>query len=86
MTFEELLGFSSQELQSLSDEKLLEILGPLLKDCPPIDLVLIQEKEKKKEAEKLVKKLEQKKDIKPTLANVNLLMKQLQQDIVNKNK
>jgi hypothetical protein len=66
MTFEELLELNADELERLTDEQLQEYLAPCLKDCPPIDLKVIQdeqdkiklEKQLKKDADKAAKKAE----------------------------
>lgn len=58
MTFEELLELGAEDLEKLTDEQLLEYLGPCLKNCPPIDIQIVNESEAKVKLEKLAKKNE----------------------------
>jgi hypothetical protein len=84
MTFEELLELNADELERLTDEQLQEYLAPCLKDCPPIDLKVIQdeqdkiklEKQLKKDADKATKKAEKDK----------LKLEKLTKDLVEKQK
>jgi hypothetical protein len=56
MTFEELLELNADDLEKLTDEQLQEYLAPCLKDCPPIDLKVIQDEQDKIKLEKQLKK------------------------------
>jgi len=58
MTFEELLECSASELEAMSDQHLLEFLGPCLKNCPPIDIQTVNEEKAKLALDKLAKKEE----------------------------
>lgn len=60
MTFLELLEKSADELERMSDEELLTYLGPCLKDCPPIDIRIVNEEEAKIKLQKLETKLKEK--------------------------
>ena len=40
----------------MSDSELLLVLEPCLKDCPPVDILLVEESRKKLEIEKQAKK------------------------------
>lgn len=57
MTFEELLELPSQGLESLTDEQLLIILQPCLKNCPPVEMKLVEENEAREKAVKDEKKV-----------------------------
>ena len=52
MTFEELLQKDVGDLEQISDEQLDAILEPVLKQCPPVELVAYMSDEEKKQAAK----------------------------------
>lgn len=60
MTFAELLELDSISLEKLTDDELLNILGPCLVNCPPVDIKLVQDEENKIKLIKLEQKLKDK--------------------------
>lgn len=69
MTFEELLQSDVGDLEKLTDEELDAILDPVLKQCPPVELVAyMADEEKKKAAKKAVTKSKKDQEKKASLA------------------
>ena len=69
MTFEELLQKDVGDLEQISDEQLDAILEPVLKQCPPVELVAyMADEEKKKAAKKAVTKSKKDQEKKASLA------------------
>jgi len=59
-SFEELLEYNATQLESLTDEELRLYLAPCLKNCPPIDIKIVEEEEAKVKLIKLEKKEKEK--------------------------
>lgn len=69
MTFEELLQKDVGDLEQISDEQLDAILEPVLKQCPPVELVAyMADEEKKKAAKKAVTKSKKDQEKKASLS------------------
>ncbi len=77
MTFSQLLGCSASQLEEMSDQQLLEYLGPCLKDCPPIESKVVEENKLKNLVVKKQKIKLKNKSPQDLLNELNALMKSI---------